>query len=265
MTGAASKSRLSAVIRKGQTWTAVRLSGVIDEHNGLRLLTESLERETLLVDLSGVRRINSVGVRDWVTWINELKAREVRAVFFDCPPGIMDQVNLVRNFVQGCTIQSFYAPYYCEVCDKEENHRLDTFELMSKTERRAPAFPCDRSDCGMALDDVEENYFAFMEDQRVPPDLSELALATKAARKALDAGGGGEALPAQGDAAPTPFSPAKRMGSFDQGPLAPSVVERLAGTKNDELRPGVDMFFIVTVMVMLGLLSFIVYLILGLE
>lgn len=251
------------MIRQGDSWTAVRLTGVIDEHNGLRQLTERLDHRLLLVDLSGVRRINSVGVRDWVTWLSDLRKRDVRTVFFDCPPGIMDQVNLVRNFAAGCTIETFYAPYYCDVCDKEENYCLDTFDLMSKAERRAPTFHCDRSDCGMALDDVEENYFAFMEDQKVPPDLSTLQLATKAARKALDSGGDSTTLTSSGDAAPTPFAPAQRPGPAESA--APSAVAQLAGTNEQDIKKGGDIFFIGVVLVMLGLLGFIVYLILGLE
>lgn len=257
MAGTPKKTRLNAIVRPGNGWTAVRLTGVIDEHNGLRQLTDRLSTPLLLVDLSGIARINSVGVRDWVTWLSDLKKRGVRPVLFDCPPGIMEQVNLVRNFAAGCTIETFFAPYYCDTCDTEENYSLDTFELLAAETRLAPEFKCDRTDCKMALDDVEENYFAFLEDQRVPSDLSELRLATKAARRLLDEAG----------AETTSLVSDRPSGGFlPDAPGAPSAVAVLAGNSPPVVVSGHgDMLFVLVVAIMTGLLGFIVYLILGLE
>ena len=183
------RQRLNARIGQGDGWTALRLDGVIDEHNGLDQLTAPLgpPRPTLLIDLGGVRRINSVGVRDWVVWLRGLRQRYPTIVLFDCPPAIMNEVNLVRNFAEGAIITTFQAPYYCDRCGQESIQHLDALDMVRSGVRKAPPFPCGKPACANALDDADETYFAFFDDlQEVSPP-NHLAALVEAARTALAA------------------------------------------------------------------------------
>lgn len=262
----ASQVRLKAVVRHGEDWSAVRLSGIIDEHNGLRDLTDRMKNKLLLIDLSGIRRINSVGVRDWVHWLGDLRRKDFRVVMFDCPPSIMDQVNLVRNFSQGATVFTFYAPYYCDRCDKEEDQRLDAFELLRSGSRVAPAFPCGKPACPNALDDVEENYFAFLDDQKLPQDVDKLSEVVNAARSALDAGQAEALVSTGGDASGQKLAAVGRTSKGD-GSQASQLVKNLAkgGAEGGEIKKGGDFVFVGVLLVMLALLGVIVYLIMTLE
>ncbi len=265
------QARLQAVVRHGERWTAIRLSGVIDEHNGLPDLTARIRHDTLLVDLAGIYRINSVGVRDWVNWMAELHKRRLRVVLFDCSPAIMDQVNLVRNFAGAATVFTFFAPYYCDKCGKEGDERLNALDLRGPGRRAAPQFPCGKAACGNALDDVEENYFGFIEDQPREVDREQLEPMVAAARVALDAGAS--------DAAPLVSGPGAggartiaQLGVTPDPERSQSTISQVAARLGAAAPPsqatgrrGGDVVFVGVLLVMLGLLGVIVYLIVTLE
>ena len=55
--------------------TFLKVSGVVDEDNTLARSLKKIDGRTVVIDLSGVDRINSCGVRDWVNWLNDLDAK----------------------------------------------------------------------------------------------------------------------------------------------------------------------------------------------
>jgi hypothetical protein len=176
--------KLRAKLAQGDGFTALRLEGVIDEHNGLAqmLLPES---EVLLVDLGGVKRLNSVGVRDWVIWLRSMRARFPHVVLFDCPAPVMNEVNYVKNFAEGAHLTTFAAPLYCTRCQKEEARLLDTHRIRNGGGLSLPSFSCGRSDCENALDDDEESYFSFMRSLPDAPDHERFRRLTDEARALL--------------------------------------------------------------------------------
>lgn len=163
----------------------MRLDGVIDEHNGLEhVLDAARDALVLLVDLGGVRRINSVGVRDWVLWLRSARARFPTVVLFDCPTAIVNEINLVRNFAEGAVVTTFQAPYFCDRCGLESVRTLDALAMVSAGERTAPAAPCGKPACANALDDADEAYFAFFADvdpAAAPDDLDAMLRVARAA------------------------------------------------------------------------------------
>lgn len=143
----------------------LKVQGVIDEDNHLARALRKIEGDTVVIDLSGVDRINSCGVRDWVNWLNDLHAAGKRVILIRCSPCIVNQLNLVNNFVGGGMVKSFFAPYYCERCDKEEAKLLQVESFAGMTQPRAPAVRgegCSGVKCEMAFDDIEDAYFAFL-------------------------------------------------------------------------------------------------------
>ena len=71
----AQKFFLGANTVEGVTFLKIR--GVIDEDNALAKSLRRIEGDTVVIDLEGVVRINSCGVRDWVNWLNDLDARGI--------------------------------------------------------------------------------------------------------------------------------------------------------------------------------------------
>ncbi|MFW5871730.1 MAG: hypothetical protein ACOCUT_01350, partial [bacterium] len=57
-------------------------------------------------------------------------------------------------------IETFYAPYYCKECDKEEQVLLKATDMHDKDE--APSMKCSSCKKEMEFDDIEEQYFGFL-------------------------------------------------------------------------------------------------------
>lgn len=151
-------------LRASETYSFLRLKGLIDEDNTLALLIPKLTGDVLVVDASEVSRINSCGVRDWVNWVLAVDGKKLKVVLIKCPPPIVNQINMVTNFVGGAIVHSFEAPYYCPDCDVEVSKLIETESLLEERPVRAPSFRC--SECGGPLDfdDIQESYFAFINE-----------------------------------------------------------------------------------------------------
>jgi hypothetical protein len=264
-------NRLEARAGHGEGWAAVSLSGVIDEHNGLTQITAQLaDAEGLLIFLGGIRRINSVGVRDWVLWLNPLRKRYKTLTLVDCPTAIMNEINLVKNFAQGMIVTTFEAPYYCDRCDTESGHTLDARDMVRDTVRTAPKFPCSKPACDNGLDDDPESYFAFLEDQLALTPPADLSATIQAAREALGGSVNVLSLTANGDA-PKP-APRNALIQLGQSSAAvPSLLvgvpkgtpsQGLAPTFQPPPTPETDWVFVASLLAMLVALGVLIYLIL---
>jgi anti-anti-sigma regulatory factor len=147
--------------------STLKLIGVVDEDNELVSLENKLSGGPLVLDLSEIDRINSCGVRDWVNWLGRIEKNGARPVFISCSPAIVAQINLVNNFTAGGIIKSFFAPYYCPRCEKEKLLRLETRDLITLAPiTSAPTCRCDECDGPMEFDDMEESYFAFLNNAK---------------------------------------------------------------------------------------------------
>ncbi len=145
--------------------TFLKVSGVVDEDNALARSLKKIDGKTVIIDLSGVVRINSCGVRDWVNWLNDLAAVEKKLILVRCSPCIVNQINLVNNFVGTGMVKSFFAPFYCPKCDIEQQKLLQVEDFASMTRPVAPGARgdgCNEAQCQMEFDDIEEAYFAFI-------------------------------------------------------------------------------------------------------
>lgn len=110
-------------------------------------------------DLSQVRYMNSLGVREWVEFLR--KANTQGYEFHACSPPFVLQASMVEG-VLGCgTVTSFFAPYHCEDCDHQEDKLLQSAAILAAN-HRPPTFTC--ADCNglMLLDDIPERYLAFL-------------------------------------------------------------------------------------------------------
>lgn len=160
-------SKFNAEVHSREGITYLKLLGVIDEDNDLTGLESKLPAGTLVINLSDVDRINSCGVRDWVNWLGRLEKNGARSVFVECSPPIVSQINLVHNFTGNGTVRSFYAPYFCPRCEKEKLLLLETRNLVAGGPPfTAPTCRCDECDGPMEFDDMEESYFAFLNNTK---------------------------------------------------------------------------------------------------
>jgi ABC-type transporter Mla MlaB component len=136
------------------------LSGVIDENADLKPLAQM--GTSVEVNLRDVRRINSFGVRAWIDAIRQVP-KDVRLVFVECPPPVIDQCNMVKGFLGHGVLKSFYAPMTCEECDEQRSQLFDT-EQCRELGGKLPRTPCPRCGRDMEVDDLEEQYLLFVRE-----------------------------------------------------------------------------------------------------
>jgi hypothetical protein len=226
--GSTDKHKFKAKLRASETYSFLRLRGIVDEDNNLTGLIPRLTGDVLVVDTAAITRISSCGVRDWVNWLNEVEKHGFKVVLIRCSPPIVTQINMVTNFVGNSVVYSFLAPYYCPTCDRESQKLLEVEPLAQNNPVRAPSFRC--SDCGGALDfdDLEESYFAFINgtdtrqlDSRVRRLVEELSPDLEAKIRALNESG---SVPLSGPLH-TIGSLGDQVGKPDEAALPPNYLD----------------------------------------
>jgi hypothetical protein len=134
----------------------LELAGEINETSDLRRLFRGPGRTD--VDLGGVTRINSVGVRAWLESARGASP-DLDLVFHRCSPAIVSQINMTPSLTARARVESIMAPYYCERCDEEHLVLLLVEELDGEN---PPDRTCQVCGSELRFDDVPEEYFAFL-------------------------------------------------------------------------------------------------------
>lgn len=155
---------------------ALRFRGVIDESWEGKRAASHIRAGTVLLDLAGVRRISSFGIREWVDFIGALSSHCDDVILIECSSKIVHQLNMVANFAGDAWLYSFYAPYRCDYCDAERDKlmQIDRDAEVIKT-ASPPEAPCES--CGEAeyFDEDPASYFAFAAAQEpfeLPPEVA---------------------------------------------------------------------------------------------
>lgn len=148
--------------------TRLQIEGSMDEHSDYSSIDMQFT-DIVVFDFNNVEHINSTGIKHWVQWIAKIHDSNpsLKFYFVNCPKPIVDQINMVDGFLPpNSIVKSFKVPYFCEVCDKDITC---TFVLgreynfqEGKLILNIPDNSCDRGDCEMEPDVVEQKYFKFL-------------------------------------------------------------------------------------------------------
>jgi ABC-type transporter Mla MlaB component len=134
----------------------VTLVGDITEQSNLRALLAQLSTPVTL-NLSGIRRINSAGLREWIDFAEALRQKVNRVVLDRCSVAFVHQLNMIEGFSGGAVIQSVFAPYFCGACSSEHSELVD---LSGASVTLADTMTCPKCGGSMEFDDVPE-YLSF--------------------------------------------------------------------------------------------------------
>lgn len=138
--------------------TRVAISGEFTENANFSELLGA-QTPAIVLDLSGVRRINSCGVREWVHLVEALKHSGRSVELERCSVPFVAQLNMIVNFSGGARVRSFYAPYLCTSCNTEHA------ELCEMPDSAAPAVrefsKCPACGSVSEFDDIPYAYLAF--------------------------------------------------------------------------------------------------------
>ena len=140
--------------------THVALSGEVTEDTHFHPLVQSL-RGPVVMDLSGVRRFNSFGVREWLGFMRALADPPRSVVFERCSLSVAAQLNMIANFAGPAQVKSVQAPYFCRPCTQEHLRLLETGPLAVK--RLGEPFPCPVCQAPMEFDDLPEEFLSFQD------------------------------------------------------------------------------------------------------
>ncbi len=155
--------------------TCLRLSGTIDEKFDGKSLLAALKGGTVILDLGGVEKISSFGIREWVDFMGKLAQKATSIYFVECSPKVIDQCNMVANFAAGAKVVSFYAPYRCDYCD-DERRRLFQVDLDRDAIRAAklPERVCEACSNPEYFDEDPLTFFSHLQQQpefQLPDDV----------------------------------------------------------------------------------------------
>jgi CheY-like chemotaxis protein len=110
-------------------------------------------------DLSQVAYINSLGVRDWIRFLRGANIQGYE--FHACSVPFVLQAAMIPPMLGRGTVVSFFAPYYCERCDHQEDRLLQSAAILAAG-HAPPVFQCPGCGGTLALDDLPERYLAFL-------------------------------------------------------------------------------------------------------
>lgn len=139
------------------------LAGSIDETSGLVDLAARAAGGRLVLDLAAITFINSLGVRDWIRMqaaaTKANLAVELRRV---CEP-IIHQLNMIIATRGRARVTSFFAPYACDSCGREDSLLIDaTLHAAALAQLEPPPMSCPECGAPMAFNDFPERYFSFL-------------------------------------------------------------------------------------------------------
>ncbi len=157
----ASAKPLSWRIKQRPGFTTVEFVGEIDEYVDFAELRRKLSGHVVF-HLGEVSRINSAGVREWVNFVRDLPSVS-DLTFSHCSPAIVAHLNMIYNFRGEAAIRSFYAPYVCDACDREDEKLLDVkVQFPNGSPDDLPEVSCEGCGEPMEFDDLPERYLSFL-------------------------------------------------------------------------------------------------------
>ncbi|HWU86088.1 MAG TPA: STAS domain-containing protein [Kofleriaceae bacterium] len=142
---------------------ALALSGAIDEGAALHELLSRARDGRLVLDLAAVTFINSLGVRDWIRMQAAAQQAGLTVELRRVSEPVVHQLNMIIAARGAAKVASFYAPYACDACGREESLLVDAVlhhELLARLE--PPPMTCPECSAQMAFNDFPERYFSFL-------------------------------------------------------------------------------------------------------
>lgn len=146
--------------KKGNVLLA-RLTGSIEETVNFDQIIGDDPGPELHVNCKGISRINSVGVKAWIKYFQNLAGKSVKLKFQECSTAIVEQINLISNFTCGGEVESIFVPFSCQKCSAELVG-LFRVDALKKLNFEVPSLKCTKCGGSAVFDDIPDEYFHFV-------------------------------------------------------------------------------------------------------
>ena len=139
------------------------LAGAIDESAALHEMIGRAQNGVLNLDLAAVTFINSLGVRDWIRMQAAAQQANIAVQLRRVAEPLVHQLNMIIATRGNAKVTSFFAPYACDACGREDSLLIDAIANGPALVRLEPP-PMTCPECGaqMAFNDFPERYFSFL-------------------------------------------------------------------------------------------------------
>ena len=139
------------------------IGGAIDEAAALHELIGRAQNGRLNLDLAAVTFINSLGVRDWIRFQAAATQANLAVQLRRVAEPLVHQLNMIVATRGNSLVTSFFAPYACDACGREESLLIDAVANGPALVRLDPP-PMSCPECGtqLAFKDFPERYFSFL-------------------------------------------------------------------------------------------------------
>ncbi|HMG55645.1 MAG TPA: hypothetical protein VK601_19235 [Kofleriaceae bacterium] len=139
------------------------LHGSIDEASRVMDLLAHARDRRLVLDLGGVAFINSLGVRDWIRMQSAAHREGIAIELRRVAEPVVHQLNVIIATRGASRVTSFFAPYACDACGREDSLLVDAVAHAEQLARlEPPAMSCAECGAAMAFNDFPERYFSFL-------------------------------------------------------------------------------------------------------
>jgi anti-anti-sigma regulatory factor len=153
------RSRITVTEQDGM----LALAGAIDETAALHELLPRAQGGHLVLDLAAVTFINSLGVRDWIRMLAAAQKAGIAVELRRVSEPLVHQLNMIIATRGAAQISSFFAPYACDGCGREESLLIDAVADRERLLRLdPPPRACPECAAQMAFNDFPERYFSFL-------------------------------------------------------------------------------------------------------
>ncbi|HEX8114324.1 MAG TPA: hypothetical protein VF516_41625, partial [Kofleriaceae bacterium] len=159
----ASAARAAATVGLATTGdaTLVSISGLVDER--FMGFGDIGAARTVVLDVSGMTRMTSFGVRQWLKAMDALPKSITDLYLLGCPTFFVDQLNMVLNFGGPAKILTVVAPHTCPSCGVESGELIDVLvDRANLVKGGLPEKECARCGGKLEFDETPEAYFAFV-------------------------------------------------------------------------------------------------------
>jgi hypothetical protein len=132
----------------------ITVTGMISERSEL-VAPNVAPGQRVIIDPSAVNHINSLGVRNWIEFINALCGRTQDVIVRQLSPALVLQASMISTFLGCARVETFVTPWVCTACDAESE------KVQAIHESIPESLPCTSCGGAMELDSDPEAYLAF--------------------------------------------------------------------------------------------------------
>ena len=142
----------------------IKIIGPVDENTNYPGLPEG-NFSTVKLDLTQFRACNSIGLKTWISFVEDLS--EIENLFVSNIPALfVHQMNNVSGMLpKHSTIQSIELPYFCETCNQVRS--LQHSYANRKPIEKFPSHSCSDCESKVVPDVVESVYLKFQDNFKI--------------------------------------------------------------------------------------------------